>query len=138
MPHDPELIEATRAWLLKEDEDLQVADVALRAKRMLTNGVTFHAQQAAEQAMKAFLTWNKTPFGKTHLLAEVGRACCEIDPTLEQTVRRAVPLTEYAWKSRYPGEWTEPTHEEAVQAVVLAQSLFTAVVERLPVETHPN
>ena len=137
MPHDPELVEATRSWLLRAEEDLLLGDVALRSKRTFANGATFHAQQAAEKAMKGFLTWNRTPFGKTHFLAEVGHACCAIDPTLEESVRRSVPLTEYAWKSRYPGDWTEPTREEALRAVMLAQSLFSAIVARLPAETHP-
>jgi len=137
MPHDAELVAATRAWLQRAEEDLQLGEVALRSKKSLANGATFHAQQAVEKAMKGFLTWHASVFGKTHLLAEIGRACCGIDPTLEAVVRRAVPLTEYAWKSRYPGDWSEPTREEAVQAVKLAQSVLSAILARVPEEAHP-
>src|SRR5687767_1034441 len=104
MPHDQELVQATRAWLLRVDEDLQVVDVSLGSKRVLANAATFHAQQAAEKALKAFLTWHGRPFAKTHSIAELGRACVLIDPDLEPVLRRAVVLTEYAWKSRYPGD----------------------------------
>jgi HEPN domain-containing protein len=33
----------------------------------------FHAQQCAEKAMKAVLTWRQVPFGKTHDLDEPNR-----------------------------------------------------------------
>lgn len=96
MPHDPQLVEATRAWFLKAEEDLVVADVGVRSTRLLANAATFHAQQAAEKAMKGFLTWHRVEFRKTHLLDELGKQCCAIDSTLETLLRTAVPLTEYA------------------------------------------
>ena len=96
MPHDQELVQATRAWLLRADEDLQVVDVSLGSKRVLANAATFHAQQAAEKA-----------------------------------------LTEYAWKSRYPGDWAPPSKDEAIQAANLSQVVFSRIVDRLPLETRP-
>jgi hypothetical protein len=44
---------------------------------------------------------------------ESGEACIAIDATLRETIERAIPLTEYAWKFRYPGEPEEPMREEA-------------------------
>jgi HEPN domain-containing protein len=49
----------------------------------------FHAQQAAEEAMKAFVAWHDTPFRKTHNLEELSGQWVALE---------AAPLTEYEWK----------------------------------------
>lgn len=55
-----------------------------------------------------------------------------IDTTLAPLVKRAEPLTEYAWLFRYPGEATEPTADEARAALALAREVVAAVLMRLP------
>jgi len=57
-----------------------------------------------------------------------------LDSTLRDVVDRAVPLTEYAWKFRYPGEPEEPSLEEAEEALVIARELYDALITRLPQE----
>jgi len=107
-----------RAWLCKAVLDLRSATHEISApEEGLWGDVMFHAQQAAEKAMKAFLAWHDVPFRKTHNLEELGRQCVALDATLETLADQAVPLTEYAWKFRYPGESDEPTREEAEQAL---------------------
>jgi hypothetical protein len=49
----------------------------------------------------------------------------------------AVPLTEYAWKFRYPGEPEEPPVAEAEDALALARELNEAILSRLPAEVRP-
>ena len=97
----------------------------------------FHCQQAVEKALKAFLTWHDCRFRKTHDLVEIGGQCVALDPTLEPLLRRAAPLTEYAWKYRYPGEVPEPTQAEAEDALALTQEVIDAVLVRLPAEVRP-
>jgi hypothetical protein len=59
------------------------------------------------------------------------------DPKLEPLLRRAAPLTEYAWKYRYPGEMEEASQGEAEEGLALARKVYDAVLERLPQEVHP-
>lgn len=87
--------------------------------------------------MKALLVWHDLPFRKTHNLEEIGAACIGFDATLEPIVARAVPLTEYAWRFRYPGEILQPTEAEAKQAVSVARAVYDAIVVRLPTEVRP-
>jgi HEPN domain-containing protein len=94
--------------------------------------IVFHAQQAAEKAFKAFLAWHDLPFGKTHSLQALGRECAVLDAKLSTAARQAAPLTEYAWKFRYPGEREEPTREEAEKALATARQVYEAVLSRLP------
>lgn len=137
MAHDPELIAETRAWLVKAGRDLANAAYELKGEPPFTGDAAFHAQQAAEKSLKGFLTWHNRPFGKTHNLTELGRACAQFDPSLEPTVRPAARLTDYAWKFRYPGEPAEPPREETEEALRLAREVYGAVLSRLPGEVKP-
>ena len=137
MPHDPALVQDTRAWLTRAQQDLQAAEYVMRAAPPLQHAAVFHCQQSAEKALKTLLTWHDVPFRKTHNLAEIGGACVEIDPTLRATVERASRLTEYAWKFRYPGEPEDPTLEEVDLALTLAREVYTAILARLPADVHP-
>lgn len=87
--------------------------------------------------MKGFLTWHSKPFRKTHNLAEIGTLCVQIDQTLTSLLHRAVPLTDFAWKFRYPGEPKEPSRDEAEAARALARDVYTAMLDRLPAEVSP-
>jgi hypothetical protein len=62
--------------------------VLLAANPPLLGEVVFHCQQAAEKAMKGFLSWHDSPFGKTHDLALIG---LEVDFVIE-TPKRVVPI----------------------------------------------
>jgi HEPN domain-containing protein len=137
MPLDPERVAEARGWLAKAEEDLRAADFERTAQPPLSSDIVFHSQQAAEKAMKGFLAWHDRPFRKTHNLVEVGEACAAADSTLEQLLRRAAPLTEYAWKFRYPGEPELPTVEEAEAALALAREVYDAILDRLPPEVRP-
>lgn len=137
MPYDPVLVADTRAWLVKAGEDLRGAEVDLAAVPPLLGDIMFHCQQAVEKAIKAFLTWHDSPFRKTHDLTEIGGKCAEIDPTLEPLLRQAAPLTEYAWKFRYPGDALSPAQTEAEESFALARKVVDAVLARLPAEVQP-
>jgi len=138
MPHDPELVAETREWLDRAGRDLAAAAHDLTAQPPFLHEVAFHAQQAAEKAFKAFLTWHGRAFRKTHNLEELGQQCLAVEPELRAIVDRAVPLTDYAWKFRYPGEPEEPARDEAEGALAIARELFDAILARLPSEVRPG
>jgi len=137
MPDDLELVDETGAWLVRAADDLRAADLMLAASPPLAGTAVFHAQQAAEKAMKGFLTWHSRLFRKTHNLTEIGGLCVEVDPTLESLLRRAAMLTDFVWRYRYPGESTEPPLSEAQDALALAREVYDAVLVRLPAEVRP-
>ena len=137
MPLDPIRVADTQAWLRRANRDLRAADHDMKADPPLHDAVVFHCQQAAEKSLKALLVWHDLPFRKTHNLEEIGAACIGFDATLEAVVARAVPLTEYAWRFRYPGELVEPGVAEAKEAVLVARAVYDAAIERLPGEVRP-
>lgn len=137
MPHDPARVAETRGWLVRASSDVRAAEHELRATPPLLDDIVFHCQQVAEKSLKGFLTWHDRPFRKTHSIEEPGEQCLQVDPTLKGLIDRAVPLTEYAWKFRYPGEPEEPSQQEAEEALATARQVHTAIVARLPVEARP-
>jgi HEPN domain-containing protein len=137
MPHDPELVAETRGWLDRAAHDLAAGAFDLTAAPPLTADAVFHAQQAAEKSMKAYLTWHSRVFRKTHNLTEIGGVCIDVDATLEPLLRRTARLTEYAWKYRYPGEPDEPLRADTEEALALAREVYDAVLERLPAAVRP-
>jgi HEPN domain-containing protein len=137
MPPDPVRAADTRAWLAKARLDLRSVHADLAAEPPIRGDALFHCQQAVEKALKGFLTWHDTPFRKTHDLVELGGQCVALDRSLESLLRSAAPLTEYAWRFRYPGEVAEPSQAETNGAVELASRVVAAMDERLPPEARP-
>jgi HEPN domain-containing protein len=120
-----------QAWLRKADDDLRSAQVDLAADPPLIEDALFHCQQAAEKAMKAFLTAHDTTFRKTHDLDELAAACGAIDATLNDALDPARDLTVFAWAFRYPGADEPPPETEAHESLTLAQTTVAALRERL-------
>jgi len=131
-------LQDVRAWLAKAQLDLKAAAYEMSAPaEALWGDVLFHSQQVAEKSLKAFLAWHDIPFRKTHNLEEIGQRCAALDSSLEAVATQAAPLSEYAWKFRYPGEADEPEREEAASALAAASEIFKAILVRVPAEARP-
>ena len=98
----------------------------------------FHSQQAVEKSLKAILVFRDRPFRKTHSLQELGGEFLKLYPALKPLVREVVPLSEYAWLYRYPGDVPEPTLEESRDAFRLAVKMNIAVLGLLTKRVHPK
>ena len=132
MAFDPELVAETRAWFGKAFNDLRAAEALAATSPPLFDEAVFHCQQAAEKALKGFLAWNGRTFRKTHNLEEIGEQCLAVDGSLRDGIDQAVPLSEYAWKFRYPGEPSQPGPEEVAEALAADRGVVEAAVRRLP------
>lgn len=137
MRHDPIRVADTRGWLSRAASDLRACEMGLRTVPSLLEDSVFHAQQAAEKALKAFLAWHDIPFRRTHDLRELGNQCVAVDDSLVELCERAEDLTPYAWIFRYPGGPESPTHEEADEALSLGSEVYHAILIRLPEEVRP-
>ena len=116
---------------------MRAAEFEFEAEPPLLADIVFHAQQLAEKALKAFLTWHDVPFRKTHDLSDLSQQCTDIDASLGERCRPVERLTSYAWMFRYPGERVEPTRAEAELSLGEARALHVAVPERLPTAVRP-
>ena len=137
MGADSARAEDTQACMRRAREDLRAGRTLLDAKPPLLGPAAFHSQQAAEKALKAFLTWHDAPFRRTHDLGELGRQCTGLDDSLEETCRRADELTVYAWIFRYPGDAEGPPAREALEGLELAGEVYEEILTRFPDEARP-
>jgi HEPN domain-containing protein len=127
MSERTEVAELVRQWLEKAANDLITAEHTLElAEGCPYDSVCFHAQQCVEKCLKAALTCEQAPFGKTHDLEEL-RLLLPVSLTLPASVEDLARLTPYATNVRYPGPWSYPTREEAEWAVAVARRISQAV-----------
>ena len=122
--------EEVAVWLERARQDLRAVEVDLDADPPLLGDAAFHSQQAVETALKALLTRNDHPFRATHDIGQLALACLEHEPSLEALLRETAPLTEYAWRFRYPGEVFEPDRHEVEDAHRLARRIVEEVSNR--------
>jgi len=137
LPLDSAVADEVKGWLKRAASDLRTAELVRNGSPPELGAAVFHCQQVAEKALKAFLVLHGRTFRKTHSIEEIGEAVLTIDDSLRSFIDRAVPLTEYAWKFRYPGEQDEPTAEEADEAIDVAREVLSAVRTRVPSEAAP-
>ncbi len=106
-------------WLRYAESDLDIARIT-QSSRILLEGLCFHAQQAAEKALKAVLIAYSIPFPRTHNITALIDLLPQ-DIALPSEVEAAASLTDYAVLMRYPGNLEPVTEEEYREAVRLAE-----------------
>ncbi len=123
--------EYVRKWLIKADGDLKVAEneLGMPPAQKVTEAICFHAQQAAEKFLKAFLVAHKAEFGKTHNLEFLLDLCAKIEVDFDEMDTKN--LTFYAVEVRYPDEFYTPTLAEAEESVAIGHAIKGLVLEKL-------
>ena len=121
-----------RQWLDKAEQDMKAGEALLAAEPPFLYPACFHAQQAAEKYLKAFLTWHQIEFPKTHAIEELLDLVQRADVDTASSLKDAIELTPYGVDIRYPGDQPEPDLEETRRAVELARKVRDAVLCALP------
>jgi HEPN domain-containing protein len=93
--------------------------------------VGFHAQQAAEKALKALLVRYAIRFDRTHDLGTLLAQAEPVAPGIAKALGQAEELTAHAVGSRYPGQEPPLDREEALHRLGVAQEVVTDVQARL-------
>jgi HEPN domain-containing protein len=138
-PDDP------HAWIQKADADLLCIRNNLNAACIPWDTVCFHAQQAAEKLLKAFLVARGRRAARTHDLLLLLGECVAIESTLGMLYPACRLLNPYSVAFRYPGTGPEPSEPDGRAAVSAAESIRCAVLQALrpkpdqtSVETRPQ
>ncbi len=120
-----------RGWLRKARSDEVAMDASLGAGAF--DAACFHAQQAAEKYLKAFLIHGDVTFPFTHNLARLVEFCAGSDESFRSLTAVVAPLTPYAVELRYDADFW-PSEEVAQEAISLARTVRDFVVDKLPPE----
>lgn len=124
--------EFTREWIRKAESDLTTAEHLFKGGKLYVYGSTFHAQQAVEKYLKAFLVWHQIEFGKTHDIQELLNLVSGVDNNLPKSIAESVNLTPYGVEYRYPGDYPDATMEDAAKALDVARRVSDEIISRLP------
>lgn len=111
-------------WLRKATNDLKSAARLAGGDEPLLDTAIYHCQQAAEKAIKAYLTYQDCCFGKTHDLSELLEQAMTFLPELSACLDQAELLTPCATLYRYPGDVQVPTRAEFDEALAAGQSIL--------------
>lgn len=127
----PDIAAETQDWLWRAERDIQAANRLLNSLPVLGDMAAFHAQQAAEKALKGYLTAQSRTFPKSHLLQPLLEECVRIDPRFQQFNAAATALSPYAIEFRYPGGRRIPSDREAFDAYEHATKIVAFIHEAL-------
>ncbi len=96
--------DVARGWILKAESDMENLMIMMERGKALDTAC-FHAQQAAEKYLKAFLSFNGVIFPRTHDIEELLGLCATIDKRFLDLVEETAFLTDYAVELRYDVEF---------------------------------
>lgn len=132
--------ELVRAWLIKSRNDLDTARQIGALPDGHLDAAIYHCQQAAEKAVKGFLSFCDHRLERSHDVERLVELAAGYDPGFASLVDAANILTPYATAYRYPGESTtlEPSRAEFAEALKLAGDFVSFVGSLLPAEVKPS
>ncbi len=110
-------------WLNHAKSDLRLAHLAAMDELVRREQACFHAQQAAEKAIKAALVWAGIEFPLTHDIEELLEIVDSSGITAPKEVQGAGLLTPYAVEFRYPGSWIEISETDLQEALQTAEQV---------------
>ena len=121
MPHEDHFSGSPADWLRYARSDLELAGI-IRPNEVLFEGLCFHAQQAAEKALKAVLVTKCIPPPKTHNIRILLDLLSQ-EIIVPQEIEDSASLTDYAVTSRYPGDFEPVDEKEYKEALRLAETV---------------
>lgn len=123
-------LDEVRRWLKYAGDDLRLTEVILSQSIGAPWQACFHAQQAAEKALKAALVFDGMPVPRSHDLVELvqrlpARWAGELD------VGDLKLLSEWAVEPRYPDALIDATTGDARWALEQAHAVWDAIIQTL-------
>ena len=123
MPPDDPVSGTAEHWLARAEGHLALARQP-KPPGAFWEDLAFHAQKAAEFALKAVYQHRGIAFRFTHSIGELGSGLEAAGESIPYEVRDSVILTRYAVHARYPGAGVPVSRKEYESAVELAAAVF--------------
>jgi HEPN domain-containing protein len=115
-----------KKWLFRANEDIAVIEKLFESEPELNaSTICFHAQQAVEKFLKAFLVFHNIDFPKTHDLDYLLLECKKIDAKNFDIDLGS--LTDFGVSIRYPDDFYLPDKDETAQYRGIALKVKTVI-----------
>ena len=125
-----EKVEYIKNWLFRANEDIAVMHNLINAgTEDYTSTICFHAQQASEKFLKAYLVNHDVDFPRTHDLDFLLLECQKLNKESFNDVNLK-DLTEFGVSVRYPDDFYIPSVSETLEYHKIAKEI-KAIVEGL-------
>jgi len=113
------------SWFLKADQDLKIIEQGMDrpAEDWVSDVLCFHAQQAAEKALKAFLIAKQVTPPRTHSIEILLEQCHFSDPSFPDY--EIGNLSYFSVEIRYPDEQYQPEAKETRSYAELSRRIVT-------------
>ncbi|MBU0600691.1 HEPN domain-containing protein [bacterium] len=111
-------------WLKRAKSHLARARMGKTSEEVLYEDLCFDCQQAVEKTIKALLISRNKKFPWTHSIAKLLELVLEEGIEIPDKVKMAIDLTDYAVRTRYPGEIEPVDEEEYEEALILAEDVY--------------
>ncbi len=119
-----------KPWIAKAEADFEAAKILARScKPGMPDLACYHYQQCAEKYLKAYLTFHRIQFPKTHDLENLLNLSLPADPLINALQPNIAFLNPYSVTARYPGE--EVPVSESKKALKHIKSLRKFLRDRL-------
>lgn len=117
-------------WLVRADEDILMAELAIKNDGP-PNLICFHAQQAAEKCLKAFLSFRGFTIRKIHDLPALIAECAKFDTAFLELKEDTIYLTQFYIETRYPGDMPTFNITEAKKALNVALNIKKFILSKI-------
>jgi len=123
-------------WVKRGEWDWRSAHLLAEAKSPVLETACFHAQQAVEKILKAFLVSRGATVPRTHNLVALLDGVIELEPSTADLKDACSLLTPYAVDLRYPGDVGIVEPGEAEDALLMMNAAWSRVAVLLPQESR--
>jgi len=119
-------------WFSIAIDDLEVAKGCLDKYHPPKLAIAcYHSQQAAEKALKGFLTYCNIEPPHTHDLSDLCKMCIEYDTSFNDILDLCIDVSPYGIITRYPKE-KEVSEKMAQAAMNQAQQIYNFCLVKIP------
>lgn len=136
MPLDPVLRRHVEAWLERASRDLDAGENDLQGLYVLPEDVLFHSQQSVEKTLKALLLLHGLEPPRKHDIAKLAEPLRVVLPEITDWLEVIAPLSDYAWKYRYPFDELPPDAEHARETLAQARQFCDWARGQIPLSGH--
>lgn len=137
-PHQtgPAADEASR-WIARANDDLTVMRLIIRSGAGISWAACFHAQQAAEKAIKSLLVLHGIDFPKSHVLTTLA-ALLPADVQQLLDFGSIAELTPWAVAGRYPEDTANPDHSTTEHLAKIATTVTSTAESTIATSRIPD
>lgn len=123
-------------WVKRGEWDWRSAHLLFEAEAPVPETACYHAQQAVEKILKAFLISRGAAAPRTHNLVALLDTAVELESSTADLKEARSLLTPYAVDLRYPGDVGVVEHIEAGNALSMMNLAWSRFAALLPPESR--